>query len=86
MLNGCRLCKCLKPGDFWVSPLWLAKRVPEWLRYSQSPFNCCRLESEVSVGEGEKERISWTSDRHCGGQRKSELPGASARSSAEPSS
>lgn len=41
---------------------------------------------EVSVGEREKERICWTSDRHCGGQRKSGLPGASARPSAEPSS
>lgn len=41
---------------------------------------------EISVGEREKERICWTLDRRCGGQRKSELPGASARPSAEPSS
>lgn len=41
---------------------------------------------EVSVGEREKGGTCWTSDRHCGRQRKSELPGASARPSAEPSS
>lgn len=84
MLNGCRLCKRLG-----ISGCHLCGLLRGYLSGSgipQSPFNCCRLESEVSVGEGEKERISWTSDRHCGGQRKSELPGASARSSAEPSS